>query len=179
MQAKSCCVVSSRKKRSFALRDSRVGKRTTRVAALRRSSQQSACQNGRPTSIGNMSGLNWLLDGPPGESDLSDSAAAQSPDLALPPVRRQDALRTCLGLRELIGPPILPCPRGRMHAPPCSPSSNESRVHVQVDRIMMDYLTVVCTLAGLILLGFPILVLVSRCGTWVVGCVGHGGWVWV
>ncbi len=68
-------------------------------------------------------------------------------------------------------------PRGLMHALPCLPSSNDSRVRAQVDHIRMDHLAMVCTLAGLILLGFPILVLVSRLAPRRGWCAGGVYWV--
>ena len=64
---------------------------------------------------------------------------------------------------ELNGSTIFPCPRGLMHAPQCPLSSDVLRARAQVDHIM-DHLApsiMICTVAGLILLGLVLLVLVS------------------
>ena len=63
----------------------------------------------------------------------------------------------------LNGSTIFPCPRGLMHAPQCPLSSDVLMVHAQVDHIM-DQLApsiMICTVAGLILLGHVLLVSVS------------------
>ena len=64
---------------------------------------------------------------------------------------------------ELNGSTIFPCPRGLMHAPQCPLSSDVLRARAQVDHIM-DHLApsiMICTVAGLILLGLVLLVSVS------------------
>ena len=64
---------------------------------------------------------------------------------------------------ELNGSTIFPCPRGLMHAPQCPLSSDVLRARAQVDHIM-DHLApsiMLCTVAGLILLGLVLLVSVS------------------
>ncbi len=63
----------------------------------------------------------------------------------------------------LNGCTIFQCPRSLMHAPECPLSSDVLMVHAQVDHIIgkLAPSTMICTLAGLILLGLVLLVSVS------------------